>query len=353
MGTQRIADEIQAPNYIAHALGDLRKLEAEIRESAPQTAHAYRFLIELLLSSVKFILPNCCNLIDPEEFKQSHLDMVRLPYPCIAMEAPWQTEKELESSIAGIPQSKATKRIALCWEAGPQFDQLPKLNEILKRFPQGGVFVLPIFWGPEYSQWTVPLGGSFVPYNSHLSVASIDEGEAAGRIANEGLQEVGRLSNKKLSMFVAEPFCPFPEFLDTAINELYRSRDKAFASIILDSRDEVMMLVQLCSVLNCSNVTTETIEPGEAINKKRQSKGNQPFFSYKVLQLTHDHNGIESRVLGGTHVSPRMHLRRGHIRVLDRASNRTTWVRPTMVKPDSPRGIVLKDYSVSSVSSEA
>ena len=89
-------DQVQALNYCAHAIEDLRELEAILRGAAPESARVFRRLIDMLQHSVKFILPNCCDLIDPNELRQAHLDLTRLPFPCVAFEAPWEKEDGIE-----------------------------------------------------------------------------------------------------------------------------------------------------------------------------------------------------------------------------------------------------------------
>lgn len=121
------------------------------------------------------------------------------------------------------------------------------------------------------------------------------------------------------------------------------SRDKTNAQIFVDSNDEVLVLLQACSVLNCANITTASIDAAPALNKKRQASGKQPFFSYKVLQLSEDRKTSCRAGAGGQHVSPRMHLRRGHLRRLE---HKTVWVRPAMVNAATTHGVVAKDYAV-------
>jgi len=79
------------------------------------------------------------------------------------------------------------------------------------------------------------------------------------------------------------------------------------------------------------------------LNKKRQAKGKQPFFSYKVLQLLEERREVGKTGAGGSSVSPRMHLRRGHLRRLE---SKVVWVRPAMVNAGVNTGAVLKDYAV-------
>jgi hypothetical protein len=94
-------------------------------------------------------------------------------------------------------------------------------------------------------------------------------------------------------------------------------------------------------VFSCSNVKTVEHAPGKFINAKRVKKGKLPFFSYHTLHISGEYDKSEPN--GGTHASPRLHLRRGHIRKL--ANGSKVWVRQCLVG-DKTKGIVGKDYSV-------
>jgi hypothetical protein len=334
-------DQVQALNYSAHAIEDIREIGASLRGSAPESARVFQCLINMLQNSVKFILPNGCNLIDPDEMRQAHLDLVRLPFPCVAFEAPWEKEGGFEQ-VGGFQQTPATKRIALCWNADSEYEPLAGLNTFFDVFPGGGVFVVPIYWVPEFKRWSVALGGSFVPYENSVQELTMDESLPASRIANAAAIEAG-LARAKAKQFKAEPFFLLPEIYEQTLANYGGDRDRANAQIMLDSRDETLMLIQACSVINCANVKTVDVSAPAALNKKRQSKGKQPFFSYKILQLTDDRQESERDSGGGSHASPRMHLRRGHLR---RLPNKVVWVRPAMVKAGSEAGVVSKDYAV-------
>lgn len=334
-------DRVQALNYCAHAIEDIRELETILRGSAPESARVFRRLIGMLQHSVKFILPNCCDLIDPNELRQAHLDLTRLPFSCVAFEAPWEKEDGIEQ-LGDFQQTPATKRIALCWEARPEYELLPGLNSILEAFPEGGVFVLPIYWESEHGRWTVALGGLFVPYENAMQDMKVEESLPASRIAHAATIKAG-LTKSKAKHFRAEPFYILPEFYEKTLAAYGGDREKAYAQIILDSRDEVQTVVQACSVINCANVTTAEISAPTALNKKRQEKGKQPFFTYKVLQLSDERRDVGKTGAGGSHASPRMHLRRGHLRRLE---SKVVWVRPAMVNAGANTGAVLKDYAV-------
>lgn len=99
------------------------------------------------------------------------------------------------------------------------------------------------------------------------------------------------------------------------------------------------------SALNCCNVRRQEHTPAERLQKARAKRGKAPLFSYWTLQLTsHLAHGAPK---GGTHSSPRVHLRRGHPRQF--SPGRWTWVQPCAVGNKSS-GMVHKDYDGSRLS---
>lgn len=95
-------------------------------------------------------------------------------------------------------------------------------------------------------------------------------------------------------------------------------------------------------VLGCSNVATSDIPAPASLNKKRARAGKLPLFEYKTLVVKLDEKHNPGIALGGTHSSPRLHLRRGHVRRLD--SGRRVWVQSCVV--GSKHGIIVKDYRI-------
>ena len=95
-------------------------------------------------------------------------------------------------------------------------------------------------------------------------------------------------------------------------------------------------------VFSCSNVVTVEHRAPKLINAKRIKKGKTPFFSYRTLHVTGEsaERGSASK---GLHSSPRLHLRRGHIRAL--ADGRRVWVTQCLVG-DKTKGFSAHDYKV-------
>ena len=335
-----VVTQVQTLNYTAHAIEDLKVFAQKISSRLPHSFTAITRIIELLRESQKFILPNCCDIFEPDEFQQPHLDLFHLPYPVCTFEAPWIMDDKNSGAIeAKLPTIKSTKRIALAVEldADHQEPFLSQYNEIfLKRFPQGGVYVIPIFWVAE-SGWEVLTGGMFLPYQNTLSrLTSNDIKEH--EVAFKTMYEAGRLE-KTFSKLEAEPFVLMPEVFQFRISQIGESL--SYEQILLDSHDEVTCIVQACAVLNCENINTATIDPIAKSNQKRVKNNKEPFFSYHVLQINEKASSNTSE--GGSHRSPRSHLRRGHIR---RLANKVVWVRSAMINANSKDGKVIKEYKL-------
>lgn len=102
---------------------------------------------------------------------------------------------------------------------------------------------------------------------------------------------------------------------------------------------------KVIALFNCSNITTKIIEAPLKLNKKRIKKSKSPIQDYKIITikwgekakyLNSDKNTLERQ-------SPRLHLRRGHVRKL--ADDTMTWVQASVVGSDE-NGVINKDYKV-------
>lgn len=104
----------------------------------------------------------------------------------------------------------------------------------------------------------------------------------------------------------------------------------------------ILALRAFLTALNC-NKGTQKIEhkPSEKLQKARKARGRLPLFSYWTLHLGLGESVTSSGVLGGTHASPRLHLRRGHARQY--APGKYCWVTACVV--GSPHGFIDKDYA--------
>lgn len=95
------------------------------------------------------------------------------------------------------------------------------------------------------------------------------------------------------------------------------------------------------SLLNHPDQRVQIHGPSPKLNKKRARYGKLPLVEYRTLSILKPRQIVE-RELGGTHASPRVHLRRGHFR---RHGEKIIWVRESLVG-DKANGLLLKDYQL-------
>ena len=113
--------------------------------------------------------------------------------------------------------------------------------------------------------------------------------------------------------------------------------------ILEDAKAFALWIGCFLSALHCVNVQrVELPPPSAALQRARAKKGKAPLFSTWTLDIVVPHTKQASRPNeGGTHSSPRVHLRRGHPR--QHSPGRWTWVQPHVVGNRSI-GMVHKDY---------
>ena len=76
-------------------------------------------------------------------------------------------------------------------------------------------------------------------------------------------------------------------------------------------------------------------------NRRKIAQGKKPTYEWRTVVIEPSQPRQEPQ--GGTHASPRLHDRRGHLRRL--RSGKNVWVRPCKVG-DAARGVVFHDYKV-------
>jgi hypothetical protein len=112
-----------------------------------------------------------------------------------------------------------------------------------------------------------------------------------------------------------------------------------------DIASEVSALLELCEALSCSNVHHQVMESiNPAINQRRIRDGKVPMYETRTLWIDVPGGSKDSGDWqGGTHRSPRQHLRRGHIRNLQ--SGKKVWVNAAVVGAKES-GFIRKDYAI-------
>lgn len=88
--------------------------------------------------------------------------------------------------------------------------------------------------------------------------------------------------------------------------------------------------------------TPSAVRRQKRMAHRKRTKANK-VLEYKVLKLDLSNPPPEASDCGGTHASPRLHLRRGHWRKYKSGIER--WIKPTWVG-DKDLGVIHKDYEV-------
>jgi hypothetical protein len=102
-------------------------------------------------------------------------------------------------------------------------------------------------------------------------------------------------------------------------------------------------IVEFLEALSCHNVYTEPLAViDEKKNERRIKQGKVPLYETKILVVDTKPKEVDPNWKGGSHASPRQHLRRGHIR---RYATHNIWINNTIVGK-SENGKIDKSYAV-------
>ena len=106
-----------------------------------------------------------------------------------------------------------------------------------------------------------------------------------------------------------------------------------------DYVDELSVLLGFLNALQCTNVHISRSPANKA-----KAKSALQFDDYHVLEIDVPSTSLRAAASGGTHRSPREHLRRGHIRRLE--TGRKIWVNAAVIGAGKGAGKITKDYRV-------
>lgn len=106
----------------------------------------------------------------------------------------------------------------------------------------------------------------------------------------------------------------------------------------------IQWLAAFLSALNCCNINRVKTTPDEKLQRARSKRGKKPLFEFWTLEIDLERSEKEDCDWGGTHASPRFHLRRGHAR--QHKKGHWCWVRACAVGNKNSGGMVHKEYAV-------
>jgi hypothetical protein len=329
---------VQPLNFSVHAIEDFTELAHNLQRESPRSATSLAKTAHLLQRAVKFLLPNCADLVDLKGLSENHLDMLRLPFPLVALEVPWKSESGRFIADGPMKEAPSSKRMVLAWDE--KFVSDPAVLTAGRGEP--GIYVVSLYVDDNIKRWICTPVGAFIPASNTITKFKDFPGNLADSPANQLMLAQG-WARPGSPTHTVEYFVVQPEMFELLASRL--GPDVAAARMQLDLLDELMSLWKFCLTINCSNVRAVDVPPAAALNKKRIKNGKLPFFTYKVLQLPEPVASGKGRSiqLEGQRNSPRMHLRRGHPRRLPTGA--MTYVRAAIISAASD-GMVDKSYVV-------
>lgn len=313
------ADEYfrRAPNYSAEAIICLRE-QAKLWMALgmyPNSSELYLEAARMIEASHKFALPDNGFLFD--HATAAMIDGFHPPFHTCVFEYGISGETgddpPLPRPVHGRQRIPVSRVLVLC--------------RCYKRNGDDVVSVMPVF-ASAYREWHLALFCAELSLNDFCAV---DVPKVGGRDRflrdGVGIKGCSFLLTGERSM----------EILGVEDTQDYRWLNERARKGI--GRD-LSTVLQACAALSCTNVTTELIRPNR---EARAARPESTLFDYHVLMIRPGAERHEGPALGGSHASPRTHLRRGHIRQHPTAGR--IWVNSCVVNPTAI-GTVNKDYEI-------
>lgn len=312
---------MQPANYCTHAIEFLSKYLSSMHKLRPEYGAWTQTVCNSMRTGVKFQVPDGGRILtDSLDFLP---ERIRLPYPEICIEYAYR-----DGSSGMAPGFVASpERVLICREITAE--EIAAENK--KRFASGiynaesGPFIMFTYVARQKAL-DLPGGHMWGPGAAWCLFPQ--RRDDAHSLTAQGLHksEVG---------FLAEDFQGWRDYVE-------RNGRKVEEVLSYDYMTEIPVILSLVQALSCTNVTQATIAAPDKLNKHRARAGRPPFFEYKILEIEAPAASIKTPDQGGTHASPKMHLRRGHIR---RLSKGNIWIN-SMVVGRASAGTVVKDYRV-------
>lgn len=299
--------------YASKAIDDLRNLR---KHGLFEDKKFIDGLIERMRDAVKFSLPENGEMItDAMTVSSDVLSVFKLPFPRILIEYDVTLQ-----SIVDDKSADASKAITLATDVGDGRTFLRSLG-IFSDIIDGDAFVMhSVAYTPKLKSWTPSAGFVLVPYGQDGALSP----KGCNKMAGVVLPIAGRLSQLEIE------HC----------GGLQSWQRKIASDYYVDS--SAILNVAMCSM--CSNVEHRIVKPSVVSNKIKVKSGREPIYEYRILQVKQSQKSATENASAFSRHSPKMHLRRGHIR--KHSSGKFVWVSPSVVG-SVDAGFVSKSYAVS------
>lgn len=280
----------RAPNWSTAAMADLAALLPHCRQNEQTILASIVLAVE---SGHKFVLPDYGEILGAEvtpSIVETARDS-RLPFGSVVLEFCAPARGTLEEGRVAVE-----RRLVVCTE----------ILDAPERAFSGGFMAWPIPY--VGGRWIPPTFGVGFYYTQH------------------------RTDDQALAI------APFGEHGERVTRELVEEGRSVEDFVFREYVTEIRTVCQFLAALSCTNVTAEILRPNR---EARAARPGSTLFDYHILMVDPSKERNPSEDRGGTHASPRTHLRRGHIRRL--AWGPRVWVNSCVVNPTA-LGTVDKDY---------
>ena len=297
----------QAEKYLLNAIKNypIDELEKNLIKN--------RFLYKIK-DAIHFSVPDNGTIFD-DNLKGIRGEELRLPFPTITIE---YTSVELHENI-NDGYDKSSKRLIFATELTK--DEVKSwYGNITRNYDLGDkcICIFTAYFIDKYNTWEFSPFGFVIPtkWDTQNFLRTKGENGIFGNLIILS-NDILKLCNVKTK-----------EDFDKLSNECC---------------EESNILLEFLEAISCSNVGYKPIEEiNHKLNIKRINQGKLPFYETYTLVIDSKEITESSNTFGGTHRSPRQHLRRGHIR---RLPTKKVWVNSAIIG-NSKNGIIQKDYAV-------
>ena len=315
---------ITAKNYAAQAIKSLRFSSDFLLKKQDQDSQVLgelaKRIIPLIENSVHFALPDGGNILN-NGGKSIVGQTVRLPYEYVTIEY----FVPVSAPAHGLNTEHAPKRLVIVAEMG--YESVKHLK------PQVKSEYYFMVWGVATRDYSP--NWYFIPDKgfSLIPCTGWDNKDVPGAIVQ---------TNEEYDM-THVPIYAGIHPLSTKSCKSEEDFQSLLLDVAADNTGNNRAVFELIEALSCRNVSTVNHQDASTSNAKRVKAGKLPFYETKMLVI--NSQGVSSGEAGnggGSHASPRQHLRRGHIRRLESGS---IWVNSCVVG-DATKGQITKVYEV-------
>jgi len=304
---------ITAKNYAGQAEKSLIEYTRIIeKRGMVEDYHWLKLYLKMIPEAQHFVVPDGGRIIDG--YAKDPNFVAHMPFPAMTIE--YYTSVPAKNETVGA----APKRLILVVD--------DKAHESMQIFCFHEVDIV--------NRWAPSVLGAIVPKKCY-----VQEGTPLP-VSYYHLPYDGTCTEKLLQINIESVITSQPDLLKVAEVE-FKAAGENMDQLYHELGDEVSVVLCTLEALQCSNVTYTTYQPAANNAKRRRLKVAPMYETHMLTLVTGEEKVRNTERGGGTHASPRQHLRRGHIRTYQ--SGKKVWVTSCVVGR-SDNGVVDKTYFV-------